>query len=640
MEAFTEEKKQSLLLKRQGKGADFVRAVQEIVDSYEKLKKESQLDEASSGGNIVDANVSNPVSTSARDLTDAPKLTHELVCVAEDDSTAVLKEESHDKEALLEEPTDNVSAVQSPKPVTYSSRKRSAGDLCPRGCVTHRHMPLRRSRISSRAQNFVLPCSDCGKSTGNPSTNEGLSSSVKRNTSVRKSPDSGCNDFDSSAFVSNGSMEDKGSGILTIDSDAFSLNEGSTMDSNFKLEHSDTIECLEKVELNKALDLDINTVIHKKKRKPTRKRVTNDASKPTGRLEEACVQNTSQSSQNICGNSEQRGFEQDGDEHLPLVKRARVRMGKSSSMEAELNSVLQAQEKSCKEDINSPHLMITSSNCENGSSADGDSSVLNGALDIVSPSKTLALCSGTQICNIKKDQPFFSVDGEAALPPSKRLHRALEAMSANAAKDGQTHTEASISIMTSGRACCISAVKRCPCIGSNNQGDDGFGVQKLDLLTSSNPMISTVNKSSKLVDEQLTKFELHEPAKDVLPSAADPVGEELISNVVCQTAKEDMEVREQNSPNLDSKGYEAGSTPEPSLPLNGEDNITTVNHSNTSSEVSEPNGISCHPAADVNKSDIILPQNSIDVPQNEVAACEDMKCLKPAVADVKITNDM
>lgn len=43
LEAFTEEKKQSLL-KRQGRGADFVRAVKEIVDSFEKSKKQDEAD--------------------------------------------------------------------------------------------------------------------------------------------------------------------------------------------------------------------------------------------------------------------------------------------------------------------------------------------------------------------------------------------------------------------------------------------------------------------------------------------------------------------------------------------------------------------------------------------------------------------
>ncbi|KAJ1405114.1 RNA polymerase II-binding domain [Sesbania bispinosa] len=674
VEAFTEEKKQSLLVKRQGKGADFVRAVQEIVDSYEKLKKETQLDVASCGGNVADANVSSPVNSTAKDKTDAPELTqtlpiessnsvidrHELVCAAEDDSAAVLRDESHNKEASLEEPAGNVASVQSPKPVTYSSRKRSAGDLCPQGGLTQRHTPVRRSRSSSRVQNFVLPCSDGGKSTGNPSTNATQSAPVRKNKRGRKSPDlSGCNDFDSSAFVSNGSMEDNSSEILTIDSDAFSLNDGSAIDSNFKLEHTENIECSEEVELNKGFDLEMKAVVNKKKRKPNRKRATNGASKPTSRLEkETCVQNTSQSSQDVCGNSKERCFEQDGDEHLPLVKRLRVRMGKSSSTEAELNSNLQDRVKSCKEDINSPQQMITSSNCENGSSADGDSSVLNGTLDNVSPSKLLAPCSNTQVCTAKKDQTFCFVDGEAALPPSKRLHRALEAMSANAAEEGQAHVEGSSSIMTSSGMCCISAVKRCPCMANNNQEDDGLCSQKSDtcgidsshinlynLSTNSNPMISTVNTSSELMDEQLVNFQQHETGKDILPGAADQIVEELSDHVVCQTANADLKIQLHGhiSPNLDSKCCVVGSnqdSPDPSLPPNDEDNITTVNNSNTASDASEHNGISLQPAVDVNKNDIILPQNNIDMPHNEVAFCEDTNCLKPAVGDVNKANDM
>jgi len=41
LKAFTEEKKKSLLVKRHGKGADFVRAVKEIVEIYDSLKKET-----------------------------------------------------------------------------------------------------------------------------------------------------------------------------------------------------------------------------------------------------------------------------------------------------------------------------------------------------------------------------------------------------------------------------------------------------------------------------------------------------------------------------------------------------------------------------------------------------------------------
>ena len=38
LEAFTEEKKRSLLAKRHGKGADFLRAVDEIIEVYDSLR--------------------------------------------------------------------------------------------------------------------------------------------------------------------------------------------------------------------------------------------------------------------------------------------------------------------------------------------------------------------------------------------------------------------------------------------------------------------------------------------------------------------------------------------------------------------------------------------------------------------------
>ncbi|PWA59413.1 CID domain-containing protein [Artemisia annua] len=44
LEAFTEVTKDSLLGKRHGKGTDFGRAVQEIIDSYDELRKHEQVD--------------------------------------------------------------------------------------------------------------------------------------------------------------------------------------------------------------------------------------------------------------------------------------------------------------------------------------------------------------------------------------------------------------------------------------------------------------------------------------------------------------------------------------------------------------------------------------------------------------------
>jgi len=660
VEAFTEEKKQSLLGKRHGKGADFGRAVQEIIDSFEKSKKESQIDETGLVGDVANVDISNPVISSAKDQTDTPELTHtlpknssdsitykheEVVCAAENESAGVYKDESDNKEAMLEEPADEVAAVKSPKPVTYSTRKRSMADLCLQGCVIQKHTSVRRSRNPSRAQNFVLHYNDGAKGAGDPST----TACTRRNKCVRKSPDlSGCDDFESSAFVSNGSMEDNSSEIITTDSDTFSFNEGSTIDSNFKLELSEAVECSE-VELNKGLDLKIRPVVNKKKRKPNRKRATHDASKPTSRTEEeAGLQNASQSSQNICENSKERCFEQDGDEHLPLVKRARVRMGKSS-VEAEHHSTLQCVENYCKEDTitNSAHQIITSSNCENGSPADGDSYVLNGVLDNVSP-KLSVPCSNTQICNTKKDQTFSSVDGEAALPPSKRLHRALEAMSANAAELGQAHMEASSStIMTASGMCCISAVKRCPSITINNQECNDFGLQKLDTFnidsshinvnsTNSNPMILSENKSPIQVGKQQ-----HETSNDVLPGATTQVVEELSDHMVCQEADLKFQSNEGNCP-IDTKCCDDGSiqySPDPSILPNHEDHVRTLSHSNSASDASGQNGISLDPVMGVNENDALSPHN-VNMPRNEVAVREDTECFKPAVDDIGTANDM
>ncbi|KAF1878742.1 hypothetical protein Lal_00047413 [Lupinus albus] len=664
VEAFTEEKKQSLV-KRHGKGADFVRAVREIVDSYERLKKEKETQHhEASCGDVADANVSNPVESFVEDPTDAlelalslPKKTSDSVSNRQETECATENDSAHNKEASLEDPCNNVSALKSPKPVANSSRKRSTDNLCSQGCVTNRNTLVRRSRSTSRVQNFVMPCIDGGKVVNNLSGNAAQRAYVRRNKCIRKSPDlSGCVDFGSPAFVSNGSMVDNGSEILTIDSDAFSLNEGSTIDSNFK--HEDTIGCLEEVELNKGLDVEIKSVVNKKKRKPSRKRASHDVAKPVNKQEEETpVQNPGPSSQNICGNSEGNFVEHGGDEHLPLLKRLRVRMGQSLSTEAEVNNFVQAQERSCNENINSPAHIITSSNCESGSSMGDESSLLNGASGSVFPSKNLAPPLVTQIPNTEKDQTFISMDDEAALPPSKRLHRALEAMSANAAEEFQSHMEATPCMMTSSDKCCISTVKKCPCMAIDNQEGNGLEPQGLDncatdpssinvcsFSTSSNPMISVDNRSFIQVDKQLTMFQEHNIGNDVLSGVTDQVGEDHSDNAICVTAKTDLKIQLHGhiSPSLGLNCCEGGSnqnSPDPSLLPNNEDNTRAHNHSNTAFNASEHNGISLDPVVARVNNDALVP-NNIDAPPKKVVVCEDTEFLNLAAVDSGKSNDM
>ncbi|KAI9119420.1 hypothetical protein K1719_010095 [Acacia pycnantha] len=534
VEAFTEEKKQSLV-KRQGKGADFVLAVQEIVDSYEKLK-ETQADITNSG-EVSGVNVTIPVDSSAKlsanlglkdetqdqdslhssqikslnSFTDQPETTY----AAEEVPAVAPKDESSSKEASSKELIDNAGATaKSHYPVTYSSRKRSV-DLRPQGNITQRNVPVQKSRSSSRIQSFVIPCSDGGKTAADGSASAVQNVSLRRSKRSKKSPDiSECDDVDPSAFTSNDSMEDNHSEILTMDSDPLSLNEGSTMDSNCKPELSDTIECPGKFELNSGRN-ELNTTFKRKKRKPNRKRLPDDSAKQiTTPEEEADVLNSSQRSQNVCENPKDRCTKQDGDEHLPLLKRARVRMGKSSLTDMEHNSHTESQDKRSEENsINTFQNIIMSSSHDNLSAAEGDLSGSNVVMDNVSPPKSLAPCSesGPQICKIKEQTLGCSVDGEAALPPSKRLHRALEAMSANAAEDvdDQDRAELSHNTVTSNNRCCTSSINRCPCTANNSQE----------------------NRLSVEMDKQMTELPAHEICKDVLPDGKDKeVGKELTNS--------------------------------------------------------------------------------------------------------------
>ncbi|RYR51533.1 hypothetical protein Ahy_A06g026549 isoform A [Arachis hypogaea] len=659
VEAFTEEKKQSLA-KRQGRGADFVRAVKEIIASYEKLKRDIQVQKTCSNDQVTNVDVSKPADSYAnvKVQRDAP-LTHdsqnkssnltdrqELVCAAENGPVVAIRGESCNNEVSLEEPTDDAVATatgNSPLPVTSPSPGRCK-DLHLESHVLQRNEPVRRSRSSSRVHNIVVPC-DAGGNAGEVTHIV----PITRNKRIKKSPDlSGCDDADSSAYASDVSMEDNGSENIAVDSDSFSPNEGSTLDSDFKLGQSENSEWPEfEVELKKGLDLEIKAVFNKKKRKPNRKRANNDSATPSIRKEEPESQNANHSLQNMCGNSIEKCLNQDGDEHLPLSKRARVRMGKSSS-EAELNSTVQAQEKSYKEDIvNSPKQIITSSNCENGSLAGEDPVALNGTVVLVSSSNLLEphFESGSQICKTKKEKMFgCTMDVEAALPPSKRLHRALEAMSANAAVEDQACNEPLSSLLTSSG----TSTKRCPCMTTNcSKGGTDLETQGLEscaigcshisvssITTCSNAMISTENKSSSEVDKQLSKYQCHEACKDVVLDGVDQVGENLGDSVVDQGAKTDSQIQLHGnmSPNLDVKCCEVRSnqdSPGPSLPPKDEDNMKTVNHSNPSDTL-ELNGISVDPVAGPDESGKVIPQSSINVGENKVV-CEDTQCSKQAI---------
>ncbi|CBI32351.3 unnamed protein product, partial [Vitis vinifera] len=388
----------------------------------------------------------------------------------------------HDGEALSQEPNDNMVVSETPTLATYSSRRRLGG-MRLQTCTTQRRTSSARisrslSRVDScRFQNLIMPSNDGGKNSEDVATNGTRNGSLRRNKRIRKSPEaSEWLDVDSPNFVLNGSVEDNGSEIVTAESDTLSFNEGSTIESGCRPEHSESVEGLEgDIELSKRFDLQTKAVVTKKKRKPNRKRVTNDTPdsvrQDNGAGLEVSVQRSGLNSENVCEISNERFSKEDGDEHLPLVKRARVRMGKPSSTVEALDNLVRIEEKSPMEvPLNLLEQVCTPSNCDDYDVISRTSPVVKGCLDnsLLSNDDDIQLAEDdTHLLTVKKNQPLGrSVDGEAALPPSKRLHRALEAMSANAAEDGQT--------------CCVSSTKGYPQMSMENIAGNGLRVENVD----------------------------------------------------------------------------------------------------------------------------------------------------------------
>ncbi|XP_077219072.1 protein HUA2-LIKE 2-like [Tasmannia lanceolata] len=514
VEAFTEEKKKALLTKRHCKGADFVRAVDEIINNFEKSKKQSQDDEFNSGdeGTVSNAGSSegskdkswimSPIGLSPMSVHNPQsKLLYSSIYKSgscnpvETPSTLMEIADVHDVEAVSEEPIKNVTLLDQDRETSFGtinySRKRLR-DAPLQSCVIQRPPLIRRSRSSSRAdpskfQMPVIPVTDADKAGGDVVPSVIQEESIRRNELVRKSPlNSLCHDMHSVAYsadvVSNGSSEDIGSGILATESEAISFNEGSTIDSNCKIEHPwVTAKCLENgVGLSGRIALRNKGVVLKKKRKPNRKRVIHgtltSARLNTETHSEFGVDKNLPNSTNTCEKSSERFHKADGDEHLPLVKRARARMGKPCTEEKQFDDLAGTKEESTKTFL--LNHMETCSISFNGVTEPVDSS---------SPSRNCTQCTGDypELRNATKYHVrSSSVDGEAALPPSKRLHRALEAMSANAAEAGNTCTESPSAIaMTS------TGFRASPDISSlHNYKDNNAGspIEELNMPSSDN----------------------------------------------------------------------------------------------------------------------------------------------------------
>nr|GMD71048.1 protein HUA2-LIKE 3-like isoform X1 [Ipomoea batatas] len=434
VEAFTEEKKESLLGKRHGKGADFVRAVREIIDCYEKLKNEST-------NNELNYEVPTATLDSCQKVKHAAADTSGRNYSTETGLAGVVEETSCDEQVPSKEPSGMVDVMPATK--TYSSR-RKLNSLRPRNCATQKRGP-------STLKDGIL----------------------RRSKRTRKLfDDSDKHEVGSPTSLSNGSIEENDSEIVTADSDTSSFNEGSSVESGCKLEPRSHEHCEGEVEFSQKLDFHGNAVILKKKRKPNRKRLpsdsTEDTAAPVKEIDsEMNVVISGQSLPNDVGKPTERvvkDMKEDGDEHLPLFKRARVRMGMPSPVLEELDTSIQEDKRT----------EVCNSTAEQGTGSlhGGDSSFAQSSSPLNKDPVKME-----QLCNRKFGG---SLTGESALPPSKRLHRALQAMSANTSEDDQKSLGGLSKINTSLAEC--SSVGYCYESSDSRKVENESGMEKAEKL--------------------------------------------------------------------------------------------------------------------------------------------------------------
>ncbi|XP_024981062.1 protein HUA2-LIKE 2-like [Cynara cardunculus var. scolymus] len=445
VEAFTEEKKESLLSKRHGKGADFVRAVREIIDSYEELKKqERQVNGVNTIGQATSTNgvkseeciassgskdeALTPTVDSCSKMSDSPKR-NDGPC---DGDAMTTEDVLHKGDKMSIDPTGHLAVTKAPLPTTYSRKKYSST----RASTMHGRIPsARRSRSSVRAEScrFQNVPEGIEMNNGNLS-NVSRDGAQRRTKRVRTSPGSSDGPDKDLPLASNASPEENGSEIVTVDSDTKSFNEGNCVQSGYKLmEHDYVTECSGgDMQLSQTLEFQNKAVIVKKKRKPSRKRAITVTTEFPDRINKQSCGVEMDKSEPIqhadLEKSSGKYTKEDGDEHLPLVKRARVRMGRTSS--------------SMEEPVIRPKQDCAVLSDGEDMSAEGNSSAGREESDALF---MLSKCSVNKppLWEANKHNKHFGclADGEAALPPSKRLHRALEAMSANVAEEKQVSPE-------------------------------------------------------------------------------------------------------------------------------------------------------------------------------------------------------
>ncbi|KAL9675442.1 hypothetical protein QQ045_003644 [Rhodiola kirilowii] len=471
VEPFTEEKKQTLLGKRYGKNADFFRAVKEIIESYDKLKTQLQDDDLKHGVEVTVTNGENSVAnlvnpgTKGQLHNDPEPLFHlqnpsittkekSLTCPPLEDTSCVKDENQNSPHLTSVSGSPIESFHKSPGRRKALSTRRS-----------------RTSRIDAhKRQDNELPFEDNVAGTRKVVTNALCNGSPRQSN-----PPDEQKQVDYPPVVSNSSPEDNTSGIASLECNSYRMSEASSFDSAGIPEHIGAAGSLnENVELTKKHGLDVRAVFVKKKRKPNRKRFACDSQDLTASGVKVAdsvfgVHNYRLNSPNACEKSNESPSKVDGDEYLPLVKRARVRMGKLSDNNGHADVLMHDAE---EKQTNGCFLAVSDGlpmNSPNNPSS--NEQVLIGSVAHVD---SIVPANEAQPDNSCKGPPLDKVFVEAVLPPQKRLNRPLEATSVGALEDFQQcageQLPDSSAVIFSG----VSSLPKAASTTSKNVGDDAL----------------------------------------------------------------------------------------------------------------------------------------------------------------------
>uniref|UniRef100_A0A0E0LP74 PWWP domain-containing protein n=1 Tax=Oryza punctata TaxID=4537 RepID=A0A0E0LP74_ORYPU len=428
LEAFTEEKRKSLLAKRHGKGADFVRAVKEIVEIYDSLKNENN-NKSDTSGTDVKPDVEDAAHNSNSDRGGREEGS-DLVNDNKLDSRPTFSMDHN----VTSSPVSNIPAVESGRCVVNSApdepsssfSKKSQNDVQQNNSCTLVNLTSPRKLRSSLGADLRPIEDSCGPMN---SINQPCVDVISDNKQVHSFQHKCIGDNKPNSDYlparedsSQGTCSKPGDSTVVVDDE--SLNSIANIQDIHHIEASKT-----EVKQNGTIDSMSTTVTFKRKRKPHTNHINNPSISVAPKADEE-LQTKSSGNLADSPNSGNELNKSDGDEHLPLVKRARVRMGRALLEDSIVDE--------CVISDNKTELATHENRCDKHDlyaglgkdhSADMPPSMdPSSKVDLIMPSG-----DAQTACKNKEYHPkVLSLDGEAALPPSKRLHRALEAMSANA----------------------------------------------------------------------------------------------------------------------------------------------------------------------------------------------------------------